>query len=83
MSNENRTRTKEELNDLRAKVIAANPKLNESDIMAAIANGIIEPGRLEGINPYHQTAGSSINYGIEGVPFHDADGVVESTRRGK
>lgn len=83
MSNEKRTRTKEELNALKGKVIAANPELSESDIMAAIANGVTDSKRLVGINPYHQTAGSSINYGIDGVPFHDADGVVESTRRGR
>lgn len=82
MSNENRTRTKEELKALRAKVIAANPELSESDIMAAIANGVTDSKRLEGIDPYHNKVGTPTIYGV-GDAYHDADGVVESTRRGK
>ena len=83
MSNENRTRTKEELKALRAAALNANPNLSERDLNDAIANGVTDSKRLAGMTAYHQIASSAINYGIEGVPFHDADGVVESTRRGK
>ena len=82
MSNEKRTKTIEELNALKGKVIAANPELSESDIMAAIANGVTDSKRLAGIDPYHNKVGTPTIYGA-GDAYHDADGVVESTGRGR
>ena len=83
MSNEERKKTIAELEALKADALNANPNLSERDLNAAIANGVTDSKRLAGIKPYHQIASSAINYGIEGVPFHDTDGVVETTRKGR
>ena len=82
MSKENRARTKEELNAIKDGLLKSGVNLSERDMMAAVANGITDPKRLAGMTPYHQMVGTQVVYGV-GDAYHDADGVVETTRRGK
>lgn len=82
MSNEKRTRNIKELEALRVAALNANPNLSERDLNAAIANGVTDSKRLAGINPYHNKVGTPTIYGA-GDAYYDADGVVESNRRGR
>ena len=83
MSNENRKMEKATLQALRDAALKAFPNLNERNLNAAVANGVTDPKRLAGITSYHEIIDSSTNYGIGEVPYHDADGVIEITRKGR
>ena len=82
MSKENRKMEKATLQALREAALKACPNLSERDLNAVVANGITDPKKLAGMTPYHQMVGTQVVYGV-GDAYHDADGVVETTRRGR
>lgn len=71
-----------ELKARKEALLRSEAKLSEQDAIIAVANGITDPQRLAGMTPYHQMVGTQVVYGV-GDAYHDADGVVETTRRGK
>ena len=76
---------KEKIEELQARkeaLLRSGAKLGEQDAIIAAANGITDPNKLAGMIPYHQMVGTQVVYGA-GDAYHDADGVVEPTRKGR